>query len=148
MAPLVQSEALVSEPSYSPRSVWEQSSDGTANSLSETLQNFESVLTPANWWVDPNASSLINFEITQTADESEDFEKATPDPDLSDRLALLVKKYADESTSLRKEDSARLGILNNRVDLKYSRYGDNDFETINEADDILEKFKKLGENRN
>lgn len=142
MAPLVESKSSNFEPSYSPSNVWDKSPDHTAGVLEYEDAELKSPYDqPSIWWVNQSTSALIDFDVSPADQELSEIESR--DVDLSDRLALLVKKYAVKSTALMKEDSARLAILNRRVDLKYSRYTESDFEVISEADNILQNFKEL-----
>jgi len=144
MAPLVESNSGNFEPSYSPSNVWDQYPDHTAGVVEHEDEDAELKSPydqPSIWWVNQTTSALIDFDVSPADQELSEIESR--DADLGDRLALLVKKYAVESTALMREDSARLAILNRRVDLKYSRYTESDFEVISEADNILQKFKEL-----
>lgn len=145
MAPLAESRMFgLEEPSYSPRSVWDQDPDCTAGFLEVKNSGSQSPYArPSIWWINEFASAPVVIDFGVDDKETPESEVISGDADLGDRLVLLVKKYAMESVALPKEDSARLGILNRRVDLKYSRYSDSDFAVLSEADDILEKFKKL-----
>ena len=147
MAPLVERNLLDLEPSYSPNSVWDNGPDQTAGFLSGEVNRNESPYSRASIWWGRDADSTT-VESISIPEEPQDEIEDRGDPDLGDRLTLLVRKYANESTLLLREDSARLAILDRRVDLKYSRYGESDFSVITEADEILEKFKQLEEDDN
>ncbi len=65
------------------------------------------------------------------------------DQESCDRVILLAKKYALEKVSLSKEDNARLEMINQKMDLKYPRYSDKDWELLDEAKTLLDELSGI-----
>ncbi len=72
-------------------------------------------------------------------DRSVDIELET-DQDLSDRIALIAKKYATDSLELNREDDARLQILNQIADLKYFRYSEDHWSLLKESYELVNEL--------
>ncbi len=57
-----------------------------------------------------------------------------------DRMTLLAKKYATENMKLTKEESARLEVIHQRMDQKYLRFSDRDWQLIDEVDSLIDEL--------
>ncbi len=94
-----------------------------------------------DWQNENDASGRFAIFIRHLSDRHE----ADADPELTDRLTLLAKKYASETVKLTKEDNARLEMLNQKVDLRYPRYSEADWKLIDEAQSLIVELSEIQE---
>jgi hypothetical protein len=84
--------------------------------------------------VDATHQVLINFH-----------ESLEVDDDAEDRLTLLSMKYASALRGLSREAEARLKILNYTMDIDNPRYTKRDWETLDEAQELVDKLTHFQE---
>ena len=125
--------------------VWE-SSDGTCRNLvtpsvSDQPRQHPYYQNAMDWNTkDEGPSGAFTISAGRSKFDDDDI---YDDQESFDRITLLAKKYADEEVKLTKEDSARLEMINQKMDVKYPRYTARDWELLDEADSLINELSNF-----